>query len=59
MLYVVQRPDGKCFRSADYIDPTYAEALSEAASAGVEIYPVVVDIRPDGIYYSGTLPVAL
>lgn len=56
MLYVIQRPDGKCFRAADYIDKAYAEALTEAVAAGVEIYPVVADVREDGIYYGGTLP---
>ena len=56
MLYVIQRPDGKCFRAADYIDPAYAEALAEASAAGVEIYPVVVEVRQDGICYGGTLP---
>ncbi len=56
MLYVVQRPDGKCFRAADYIDPTYAEALAEAVAAGVEVYPVVADVREEGIFYGGTLP---
>ena len=56
MLYVIQRPDGKCFRAADYIDKAYAEALAEAVAAGVEIYPVVADVREDGIYYGGTLP---
>ena len=56
MLYVIQRPDGKCFRAADYIDKAYAEALAAAVAAGVEIYPVVADVREDGIYYGGTLP---
>ena len=56
MLYVIQRPDGKCFRAADYIDPAYAEALAEASAAGVEIYPVVAEVREDGICYGGTLP---
>ena len=56
MLYVIQRPDGKCFRAADYIDPAYAEALAEASAAGVEIYPVVAEVRQDGICYGGTLP---
>ena len=59
MLYLVQRPDGQCFRAADYIDPVYAQTLAEAAAAGVEIWPVVVDVRPDGIWYSRTLPVRL
>ncbi|MBR5882925.1 MAG: DNA/RNA nuclease SfsA [Mailhella sp.] len=56
MLYVIQRPDGKCFRAADYIDPTYAEALAEASAAGVEIYPVVANVSEKGISYGGILP---
>ena len=55
MLYVIQRPDGKCFRAADYIDHAYAVTLAEAVAAGVEIYPVVADVREDGIYYGSTL----
>lgn len=56
MLYVIQRPDGRCFRAADYIDAVYAEALSEAVAAGVEIYPVAVDVREQGIFYRELLP---
>ena len=56
MLYVVQRPDGRCFRAADYVDPVYAEALAEAAACGVEIYPVVASVSEEGISYAGTLP---
>ena len=59
MLYIIQRPDGQCFRAADYIDPAYAQALAEAADAGVEIYPVVVEVRLDGIWFDKTLPVRL
>jgi len=56
MLYVVQRPDGRCFRAADYVDPAYAEALAEAAACGVEIYPVVASVSEEGISYAGVLP---
>ena len=56
MLYVIQRPDGKCFRAADYIDPAYAEALAEAVAAGVEVYPVVAEVSEEGISYGGVLP---
>ena len=56
MLYVVQRPDGRCFRAADYVDPVYAEALAEAVACGVEIYPVVASVSEEGISYAGTLP---
>lgn len=55
MLYIIQRPDGACFSAADYVDPAYAEALREAVRCGVEVYPVVVHIREDGIHYGGVL----
>jgi len=55
MLFVVQRPDGRCFRAADYIDPEYAARLSEAADAGVEIHPVVVGVDEEGIRYGREL----
>ena len=55
MLYVIQRPDGRCFQAADYIDPDYAEALRLAVHAGVEVYPTVVHVREDGIHYGGML----
>lgn len=55
MLYIIQRPDGRCFGAADYIDPDYAEALHMAAEAGVEVHPVVVHVREDGIHYGGEL----
>jgi alpha-L-fucosidase 2 len=29
MLYIVQRPDGHCFRAAYYIDPEYAQKVKE------------------------------
>ena len=56
MLYIIQRPDGRCFRAADYIDPAYAEALAEACTAGVEVYPLVVHVRENGIYCGEELP---
>ena len=55
MLYVVQRPDGRCFRAADYIDPVYAETLEKAVKKGVEVHAVVVHVQRDGIRYGGIL----
>ena len=55
MLYMIQRPDGRCFGAADYVDPDYAEALHLAVRAGVEVYPTVVHVRENGIYYGGML----
>lgn len=37
MLFLVNRPDGQVFRAADEIDPRYANALRDAAKAGVEV----------------------
>ena len=56
MLYMIQRPDGRCFGAADYVDAEYAEALRLAVRAGVEVYPTVVHVRESGIYYGGMLP---
>lgn len=56
MLYIIQRPDGRCFSAADYVDPVYAAALRRAAEAGVEVHPVVVHVSEDGIRYGGELP---
>ena len=49
MLYLVQRPDARCFAPADCIDPAYAEAFAEARAAGVEIYPHEAVLSPAGI----------
>ncbi len=38
-FYCVQRPDGRCFAPADYIDPVYAALYEEARQAGVESRP--------------------
>lgn len=44
MLYVIQRPDARCFAPADMIDSAYAEKF--AALRGVEVYPIHLDVRP-------------
>lgn len=55
MLYIIQRPDGRCFSAADYVDSVYAKALHRAVEAGVEVYPTVVHVHQDGIRYGGML----
>ena len=49
MLYVIPRSDGTGFRAAHEIDPAYAEALSTAVSAGVELYAWRADVSPEEI----------
>ena len=50
MFYVIQRPDARCFKPADIIDPAYAEGFWQAVDRGVEIHPVVVDVTPEGLF---------
>lgn len=55
MLYVVPRADGSAFRAAAEIDPAYAAALNEAASAGVEIHAWRAAVTPETIQLSEPL----
>ncbi len=57
MFYLVQRPDGRCFAPADFIDPAYAELFYAAVAAGVEMYPYRAEVGPRGVDLGGPLPV--
>ncbi len=57
-FYCVQRPDGRCFGPADYIDPAYAALYHRAVAAGVEVYPHRVTASPAGIDLGPILPPA-
>lgn len=59
MFYVIQRADVEIFAPAREIDPQYAEALKNAANAGVEIFAMVARVSPDGIWLSKKLPVEI
>jgi sugar fermentation stimulation protein A len=50
MLYVIPRSDGTAFRAAHEIDPQYAEALSAAQNAGVEIHAWQAMVSPEEVY---------
>ena len=56
-FYCVQRPDGRCFGPADYIDPVYAALFYEAAAAGVESHAHRVPVSMEGVDLGGELPV--
>lgn len=56
MLYLVQRTDARCFGPADCIDPAYAALFWEALDKGVEIYPYVARVDPEGVLLSHLLP---
>ncbi|MDD4701456.1 MAG: DNA/RNA nuclease SfsA [Desulfovibrio sp.] len=56
MFYLVQRPDGRCFAPADFIDPAYARLFYEALACGVEVYPYRALVRENGIDLGGLIP---
>ncbi len=47
VFYLVQRPDGRCFGPADYIDASFADLFWEALAEGVEVWPyrAVLSVR--------------
>lgn len=55
-FYCVQRPDGKCFGPADYVDPIYAALYEEARVAGVESRPHRAVVSERGIALGSELP---
>ena len=58
MFYLVQRPDGRCFGPAAFIDPAYAALFWQALRAGVEIYPYEGCLTEAGIGLGRLLPLA-
>ncbi len=59
VFFLVQRSDCKEMRAAADIDPKYAESLSEALSAGVEVLCYSCRLSPDGIELDRRLEVAI
>lgn len=57
MFYLVQRPDGKCFAPADFIDPEYAALFYAALGAGVEVFVFRALVSPSGVDLGDRLPV--
>ncbi len=59
LFCLVQRPDAHCFGPADVIDPAFATVFWQAVAAGVEVWPFVADVSPDGIRLGRALPLTL
>lgn len=56
-FYLIQRPDARCFAPADFIDPAFADLFWQALDAGVEVWPYVARVSPEGIGFGGRLPI--
>ncbi|HBU62332.1 MAG: DNA/RNA nuclease SfsA [Oceanicaulis sp.] len=48
-LFIVQRPDCEALSTAEDLDPDYAQALCDAAAAGVEVLAWACAVTLDGI----------
>ncbi len=57
MLFVVQRDDGRAFRLARDIDPTYGEAFDAARRAGVEMLAWSCTVSESGIDLAAPVPI--
>jgi len=56
VLFLVQRPDCRCFQVAADIDPAYAQALAAARGSGVEILCYGCAVSTRGIEVARPLP---
>ena len=59
LLVTIQRNDCDAFAAAAGIDPAYAEALTEVARQGVEIYAYACRVSPQAVRLARPLPVLL
>jgi sugar fermentation stimulation protein A len=55
-FYLVQRLDAHCFGPADFIDAEYGSLFWQALRAGVEVWPYVARVSPEGIALGRRLP---
>ncbi len=44
VIFVIQRPDAKVFSPNDNTDPAFSDALRQAHSEGVEVYPLITEV---------------
>jgi sugar fermentation stimulation protein A len=57
-FYLVQRADAQCFGPADFIDPEFADLFWEAIGEGVEMWPYLALVSPQGIGLGPRLPLS-
>lgn len=56
VFFLVQRMDADRFSPATHIDPTYSDALHDAATAGVKVLAYQAEVSPAGIGIVRSLP---
>lgn len=55
VLFVIQRSDGEGFRPCHTIDPEFATVFRKAVKAGVEVYPCLTLVSPQGVEIKGAI----
>ena len=59
VLFLVQRNDARCFSPNRETDPAFADALAEAAAAGVEVLCFDCEVTADSMTARSPVPVKL
>jgi sugar fermentation stimulation protein A len=59
LIYFVNRGDCTAFAPGDTRDPEYGVLLRQAVDCGVEVYPCGFEVSPEGITFTGVLPLKL
>lgn len=57
ILFLVFRPEARCFLPNEVIDPAFDHIFWEASQKGVRVYPIVLQYQDETIYYKGPIPV--
>jgi sugar fermentation stimulation protein A len=57
-FYLIQRVDAQCFGPADFIDPEFTDLFWKAIAEGVEMWPYLALVSPEGIGLGPRLPLA-
>ena len=55
-LFVIQRTDCETFAACRDLDPAFAEALDQAADAGVEVLAYACDLATDAVRIARPIP---
>ena len=59
VVFVIQRPDARCFTPHDRADAAFGAALREAKSAGVGVYAWACEVRPRSVIMGSQVSVEL
>jgi sugar fermentation stimulation protein A len=59
IVFVIQRPDARCFAPHNEADPAFGGVLREAAGAGIGVYAWACEVDRREIALAGRVPVEL